>query len=54
MKKIIDNAIKRLNKNSTLDEIKMILKEECEKVTFSINGKDWNNMFDEILIYFNK
>ena len=54
MKKIIDNAIKKINKNSTLDEIKIALKEECEKVTFSIDEKDWGYMFNEILAYLSK
>lgn len=50
MQKIINKAIKKLNKNSTLDEVKKALKEECEKVDFSINTKDWSYIFDEIII----
>ena len=49
MQKIIDNAIKNLNKNSTLDEIKRALKAECKKVSFLIDEKDWNYMMTEIL-----
>lgn len=50
MQEIINRAIKKLDKNSTLDEIKKTLKEECEKVDFSIDTKDCNYMFDEIII----
>ena len=50
MQEIINRAIKKLNKNSTPDEIKKALKEECAKVDFSIDTKDWNYMFEEIII----
>jgi hypothetical protein len=53
MKEIIKNALAKLNKNSTLDEIKTVLKEECEKVSFKISSADWNEMFDEIIIVLN-
>lgn len=49
MQEMINNAIKNLNKDSTLDEIKRVLKWECEKVSFPIDTKEWNYMFDEIL-----
>jgi hypothetical protein len=49
MQEIINRTIEKLNKESSLDEIKKALKEECEKVDFSIDTKDWNYMFDEVL-----
>lgn len=49
MQEVINNVMKNLNKNSTLDEIKRTLKVECEKVSFDIDTKDWNYMFDEII-----
>lgn len=54
MRKIINTALEKLNKKSSLDEIKTVLKEECEKVDFSISEKDLGYMFNEILIYFSK
>ena len=50
MKKIVINTLAKLNKNSTLDEIKTVLKSECEKVHFEITNKDWNDMFDDIIV----
>ena len=49
MQEMINNAIKNLNKNSTLDEIKNALRWECEKVSFPIDEKDWDYMMTEIL-----
>ena len=54
MREIINNAVGKLNKNSTLDEIKTVLKEECEKVNFTISKEDWNYMFDEVILNLNK
>lgn len=50
MRNIINNAIKLLNKKSTLDEIKAVLSAECKKATFTITNEDWNYMFDEVLL----
>lgn len=49
MQEIINNIMKNLNKDSTLDEIKKALKWECEKVSFPIGQVEWNYMFNEIL-----
>lgn len=49
MQEMINNAVKNLDKNSTLDEIKRALKWECEKVSFPIGPKDWDYMLNEII-----
>lgn len=49
MQKIINSALDRLDKHSTLDEIKSVLKQECRNVTFPIYEKDWQYMITEIL-----
>lgn len=49
MQKIIDNIIGKLNKESTLDEIKNTLKQECETTLFTISKEDWDYLITEIL-----
>ena len=49
MRNIINIAIQKLNKNSSLDDIKSVLLEECKKANFSIDAKDWGYMFDEVM-----
>lgn len=49
MKNIVTNTLARVNKNSTLDEIKAVMKVECEKVDFEITNNDWNNMMTDVL-----
>lgn len=49
MENIINNTLKALNKNSTLDEIKIALKTECGRAEFSIDETDWDYMITEIL-----
>lgn len=48
MKNIVMNTLAKVNKNSTLDEIKAALKEECTKVTFRITDEDWNDMLTDV------
>jgi len=49
MKTIVMNTLAKVNKDSTLDEIKAVMKAECAKVTFKITDSDWNNMLTEVL-----
>lgn len=49
MRRIINNAMNKLNGKSTLDEIKAVLSEECYNASFEITMKDWNYMMTEIL-----
>lgn len=50
MKEIIKNTLAKLSKNSSLDEIKAALTEECIKSPFAISMSDYKKMFDEIII----
>ena len=43
------NTLTRVNKNSTLDEIKATMKDECERVDFEITNSDWNDMMTDVL-----
>ena len=45
MQEIIRNALTKLNKNSTLDEIKTVLKGECKKVNFKISNAETISFF---------
>ena len=49
MENIVINTLARVKKDSTLDEIKAILKEECAKVTFEITNNDWYDMLIDVL-----
>ena len=49
MKNIVMNTLARVNKSSTLDEIKATMKAECEKVDFEITKNDWNDMMTDVL-----
>jgi hypothetical protein len=49
MKAIVMNTLAKVNKHSTLDEIKSAMKEECAKVTFEITDSDWNDMLTDVL-----
>lgn len=49
MKNIVMNALAKVNKNSTLDEIKAVMREECAKVTFEITNSDWNDMLTDLI-----
>ena len=49
MKTIVMNTLAKVNKNSTLDEIKAVMKAECEKVDFEITNNDWKDMLDDVL-----
>ena len=48
MKNIVMNTLAKINKNSTLDEIKAVMKAECAKVDFEITKSDWNDMLTNI------
>ena len=49
MKNIVMNTLAKVNKDSTLDEIKAVMKAECAKVEFEITNKDWNDMFTDVI-----
>ena len=49
MKTIVMNILAKVNKDSTLDEIKAVMKVECAKVDFEITNSDWNNMLTDVL-----
>ena len=49
MKNIVMNTLAKVNKNSTLDEIKAVMKAECAKVDFEIANSDWNDMLTNVL-----
>ena len=49
MKNIVMNTLAKVNKNSTLDEIKAVMKAECAKVDFEITKSDWNDMLTNVL-----
>lgn len=49
MKTIVMNTLAKVNKNSTLDEIKAVMRKECAKVTFEITNNDWNEVFNDVL-----
>lgn len=49
MKNIVMNTLAKVNKNSTLDEIKAVMKSECAKVDFEITNSDWNDMLTDVL-----
>ncbi len=49
MKTIVMNTLAKVNKNSTLDEIKAVMETECEKVDFEITNNDWNDMFNDVV-----
>ena len=49
MKTIVMNTLAKVNKDSTLDEIKAVMKAECAKATFEITNNDWNEMFNDVL-----
>jgi hypothetical protein len=49
MKTIVINTLAKVNKNSTLDEIKAVMRAECEKVDFEITNSDWNDMMTDVL-----
>lgn len=49
MKTIVMNTLAKVNKNSTLDEIKAVMKAECAKVDFEITNRDWNDMLTDVL-----
>lgn len=49
MKNIVMNTLAKVNKNSTLDEIKAVMREECAKVSFEIADSDWNDMLTDVL-----
>jgi hypothetical protein len=50
MEQIIKNTIQKVNKNTHFDEIKKILKLECEKVEFEINNNNWNEMLARVIV----
>ena len=52
MKEIVKNTIAKLTGDSTFDEMKAALRQECEKVSFEITDKDFIEMFSEIIVYF--
>lgn len=52
MFEIAKNVVSRIDKNATFDEIKAELKAECEKATFEITDKDFNEMFAAIIVTF--
>lgn len=49
MKTIVMNTLAKVNQNSTLDEIKAVMKAECAKVTFEITEADYNDILTDIL-----
>ena len=49
MKNIVMNTLAKVNKNSTLDEIKAVMKCECAKADFEITKSDWNDMLTDVL-----
>lgn len=51
MKTIVMNTLAKVNKNSTLDEIKAVIKAECKKADFEVTNNDWNDMFDDVLYF---
>ena len=49
MKNIVMNTLARVNKNSTVEEMKASMKEECAKVGFEITNNDWDDMMTDVL-----
>lgn len=49
MKNIVINVLAKVNKDSTLDEIKAVMKAECAKVEFEITNNDWSDMLTDVL-----
>lgn len=49
METIVMNTLAKVNKDSALDEIKAVMKAECEKVTFEITDNEWNDMLNDVL-----
>ena len=49
MKNIVMNTLAKVNKNSTLDEIKAVMKSECAKADFEITNSDLNDMLTNVL-----
>lgn len=54
MVEIVENVLRKLDKDATLDQIREALNSECKKVTFEINKTDWREMFDDILVKLSK
>lgn len=50
MVEIVENVLRKLDKNATLTQIKETLKSECNKVTFEINRNDWIEMLNDVLV----
>lgn len=49
MKNIVMNTLAKVNKDSTLDEIKEVMKAECAKADFEITNSDWNDMLTDVI-----
>lgn len=49
MKNIVMNTLAKVDTNSTLDEIKAVMKEECAKVAFEVTDNDLKDMLTEVL-----